>query len=342
MSNKLNKGLLALLIIASLATPIVVKGVSNYYVFILGITLLFMLWASGMHLTYGFTGMLPLMYGGLAGVGAYTSANLVIKAGFSFWLALPISGLSAALVGVLLGMPSLRLRGFYFALSTLVIQVAMTLLFTEMEPITGGDTGISNIPYPRIPTFSGDPIIVRDISYVYLILFFLFITIYLIHRIMSSNLGMKFKSIRDDDILAETLGINVTFYKLVSFFISSFIAGIGGSLYVHYVSFVSPRVFDVLASLTIWLMVVFGGRGFLAGPLIGAFVLTPMPYLLRVIYAYRDIIYGTIVVFTALVLPRGIYGTIYQRLKLKHSTRSTTSTFLSIEEKPSKSQAQAE
>jgi branched-chain amino acid transport system permease protein len=144
---------------------------------------------------------------------------------------------------------------------------------------------------------------------------FLVLTVFAINRILNSDLGMRFKSIREDDILAETLGVDVTRYKMLSFFISSFFAGIGGSLYVHFVNFVSPRVFDVLASLTIWLMVVFGGRGYIAGPIIGALILTPLPYGLRAIYPYRDLIYGSIVVLTALGLPRGIYGTILQRFR---------------------------
>lgn len=301
----------ALVILIGAAAPPLVKSLSNYYVFVYGLTLLFMLWASGMNLTYGFTGMLPLMYGGLAGVGAYISANLVMNLELSFWLALPAAGLGAALVGVLLGLPSLRLRGFYFALSTLVIQVALSLLFTTAEAYTGGDTGFSNIPYPRLPLPGGEPYIIRDVAYVYLIMLFLIVTVFAIYKILNSDLGMKFKAIREDDILAETLGVDVTRYKMFSFFISSFFAGVGGSLYVHFVNFVSPRVFDVLASLTIWLMVVFGGRGFLAGPIVGALILTPLPYGLRAVYPYRDLIYGSIVVLTALGLPTGVYGTIH-------------------------------
>lgn len=332
MLRKYNRWIIGAAILAGIVLPPIVRSLSSYYVFVFGLTLLFMIWSSGMNLTYGFTGMLPLMYGGLAGIGAYVSANLVMSLELSFWLALPIAGLSAAIVGVVLGLPALRLRGFYFALSTLVIQVALSLLYTTAEDFTGGDTGFSNVPYPRIPLPGGEEFIIRDVYYVYLILVFLILTVLVIRKIMASDLGMKFMSIREDDILAETLGIDVTRYKMISFFISSFIAGIGGSLYVHFVSFVSPRVFDVLASLTIWLIVVFGGRGFLAGPILGALILTPLPYALRAVYPYRDLIYGSIVVITAIGLPRGVYGAIYERWIAGNGRAKTLADGMSIED----------
>lgn len=316
MNKKMLKFILiSLALILAFIAPWGASKVSNYMVYVLGITFLFMIWASGMNLTFGFTGMLPLMYAGLAGIGAYTSAFLVMRVSLSFWIALPIAGLIAALCGVLLGLPSLRLRGFYFVLSSIVLQVALTLVFVQWRKFTGGDTGISNIPYPRIPIIGGGEFVVKEIYFVYLILVLLIAVILLINRILHSNLGTRFIAIREDDILAETLGINVTRYKIISFFISSFIAGLGGSLYAHYVSFACPTVFNITASLNIWLLIMFGGRGSLIGPLIGTLLLTPIPYLLRQIYPIRDIIYGTVVVITALFLPKGIYGGFLQRSK---------------------------
>jgi len=306
--NKNGIVLIFVVLIIAFISPWAASKVSNYMVYVLGITFLFMIWASGMNLTFGFTGMLPLMYAGLAGIGAYVSAFLVMKVGFSFWLALPISGLVAAICGVMLGLPSLRLRGFYFALSSIVIQVALTLVFTQWRKFTGGDTGISNIPYPRILVGVGNNFIIKDIYYVYMILVILIAIILIINKILHSNLGMRFIAIREDEVLAETLGINVTRYKIISFLISSFIAGFGGSLYAHYVSFASPSMFNITASLNIWLLIMFGGRGSLIGPLIGTLFLTPTPYLLRQIYPLRDIIYGIVVVITAMFLPKGIFG----------------------------------
>ncbi len=319
-----NKILVFIAVILAIIAPLIFTKMSNYMVYMIGMVYLYMIWATGMNLTYGFTGILPLMYAGLAGIGAYVSAFMVMKLGLSFWLALPVSGLVAALSGVLLGLPSLRLRGFFFTLSSMVIQVALTLIFTQWRSFTGGDTGISNIIHPHILLPNQTKFVIEGVYFVYLILILLFLTILLVNWILKSDLGKKFIAIREDDTLAITLGINVTRYKIISFAISSFIAGLGGSLYAHYVSFVNPSVFNITTSLNIWLLIMFGGKGSIMGPLIGTLALTPIPYVLRKIYPFRDVIYGSIVVITAMFLPRGVYGEISSLLRKKSMTNKTT------------------
>jgi branched-chain amino acid transport system permease protein len=298
---------IAVAIAVALALPVVVAD-HRFQAFIVGITCLYVLWASGMNLLAGFTGLMPLMYAGLAGIGAYVTVNLVMKFGVSFWLAMPVGAVAAALVGVVLGLPSLRLRGFYFTLSSIVIQSALTLLFVYFPQFTGGDTGISQIPAPTVPLVGEVPL--AGVWFEEALVVAAIATVLAVRWITRSRLGSYLVAIREDDLLSETLGIDVTRYRVLAFFLSSLAAGMGGAFYAHYVGFVSPRSFDVLTSLNIWLMAAFGGRGTLVGPVLGAVILAPIPYLLQDLYLYKDVIYGVLIVLVTIFLPGGVYGSL--------------------------------
>ena len=126
--------------------------------------------------------------------------------------------------------------------------------------------------------------------------------------IVRSAFGRRLISIREDDTLAETLGINVTWYKLLAFFVGSVFAGIGGALYAPYIGFISPRSFDVLISMNIWLMVAFGGRGTIWGPVVGALLLAPLSFLLQDYYMFKDVFYGLLIIAVIVLMPAGIAG----------------------------------
>jgi branched-chain amino acid transport system permease protein len=296
-------------IIAALVLPFAL-ATKQYLLFVLGVVYINVLLATGMNLLYGYVGLMPLMFAGLAGISAYTSVNLVMKLGWSFWPAATAGAFSAAVIGVLLGLPALRLRGFYFSLSSLVIQSAMTIMFDYLPAFTNGDVGISQIPRPRLFGTHLD-----DRAFTVLCALAAVLSIAAIATIVRSRLGAYLIAIREDDILAATLGINVTAYKSTAFFIASLIAGVGGALYAFYVGFISPRGFDTLTSLGIWLMVAFGGRGTLIGPVIGAVVLSALPYALQQFYYLKDIVYGLLVVAVILFVPSGVYGAITGRWK---------------------------
>ena len=294
----------------------------RFYAFIVGITYLHILWASGMNLLSGYTGLMPLMYAGLAGIGGYTTVNMVMGGGASFWLALPVAAVAAALVGVVLGLPALRLRGFYFTLSSIVIQSALTLLFVYLPQFTQGDTGISQIPAPRLTLPGRGSVALEGVWFEEVLAMAAIASVALVYGITRSRLGAYLVAIREDDVLTEALGIDVTRYRVIAFFISSLVAGVGGAFYAHYVGFVSPRSFDVLTSLNVWLMVSFGGRGTILGPILGAALLAPIPYLLQDLYLYKDIIYGTLIVVVTMFLPAGIYGTLLPRLRARAGARA--------------------
>jgi branched-chain amino acid transport system permease protein len=210
----------------------------------------------------------------------------------------------ASLIGMILGLPSLRLRGFYFTLCSLVIQTVITLGFVYFVNLTNGDTGISQIPMPAFPR-GGQ---LSGLSYDLLLAALAVAGVILLTLIAGSRFGRRLIAIREDDGLAETLGIDVTRQKLFAFFIGSMFASIGGALYAPYVGFISPRSFDVLMSLNIWLMVAFGGRGTIWGPVIGAVLLAPIPFLLQDYYTIKDVVYGLLIIGVIVLLPAGIAG----------------------------------
>jgi branched-chain amino acid transport system permease protein len=291
------------------AFAVLVFGVSlllsgnRYFAFIGGITLISVTWATGMNLLYGYTGLMPMMFAGIAGISAYMTIGLV-AVGWSFWTGTLVASLAASLMGVFLGLPSLRLRGFYFTLCSLVIQTVITLGFVYFVNLTNGDTGISQIPLPELP--GGERL--SGLAYDLTLATLAVIGVVVLTLIVHSGFGRRLIAIREDDGLAETLGINVTRHKMIAFFIASLFASVGGALYAPYVGFISPRSFDVLVSLNIWLMVAFGGRGTIWGPVLGAALLAPIPFVLQDYYTIKDVVYGLLIIGVIVLLPSGIAG----------------------------------
>jgi branched-chain amino acid transport system permease protein len=293
---------LALFAAAALLTPVLLAG-NRYLAFVAGMTLINVLWATGMNLLYGYTGLMPLMFAGLAGISAYAVVNLT-SLGWSFWLALPVGVLAASVAGTVLGLPSLRLKGFYFTLCSLVIQTVISLAFVYFASLTNGDTGLSQIPLPSVPGGG----VLSGLAYDLVIAVVAILGVAVLIGIVRSPFGRRLVAIREDDGLADTLGINVTYRKLAAFFIGSLFAGVGGALYAPYIGFISPRSFDVLISMNIWLMVAFGGRGTIWGPVIGAILLAPIPYLLQDYYTVKDILYGVLIIAVTILMPGGLAG----------------------------------
>lgn len=293
-------GWLVAFALIAFALPVALSG-NRYMAFVVGVTMIHVLWASGMNLLYGYTGLMPLMYAGLAGIAAYTVVNLTAL-GWSFWAALPVGALVASVAGTILGLPALRLKGFYFTLCSLVIQTVITLAFVYFSSLTNGDTGISQIPLPTIPGGG----ILSGFAYDIVLAATAVLSIGIMIVITRTTLGRRLVAIREDDELAAMLGINVTGYKMAAFFIGSLFAGVGGALYAPYIGFISPRSFDVLISLNIWLMVAFGGRGTIWGPVIGAALLAPLSFLLQDYYMVKDVLYGLLIIAVITLMPGGI------------------------------------
>ena len=308
---------LLLLLVAGIALALAVSD-NRFFAFVVGMTMISILWAAGMNLLTGYTGLVSLAYAGIAGISAYGTVGLTMRFGWSFWLAMPVAAVGAAIVGVLLGLPSLRLKGFYFALSSLVIQTVLSLGFVYFVNFTNGDTGISQIPPPDIP-FTGSAF--HGISFDLLVAVAAWLSVVAVWAITHSPFGRRLIAIREDEVLAEAIGIDVVRNKMLVFFVGSLIAGIGGSLSATYVGFVSPRSFDLLASLSIWLMVTFGGRGTIMGPIIGALILAPIPFMLQQYDTLKDVIYGALIIAVIVLMPSGIYGALLTYVKSSPTAR---------------------
>lgn len=245
--------------------------------------------AVSLSLTVGFLGELSLGHAGFMAIGAYTSAlftlNMEMSGPVEFIIAIFLGGIVAGVFGYLIGIPVLRLRGDYLAIVTLAFNEIIRSVINSFE-FTGGALGLS-----RIPRYSNH-------TWVYIIVV---ITILLIYNFVSSRYGRAIKSIRDNYIAAETIGIKVSKYKTLAFTIAAFFAGVAGSLYAHNFSIIKPSDFDYNKSIEILVIVVLGGMGSIKGSIVAAIVLTVLPEALRAVNEYRMLIYAIVLIVLMLL-----------------------------------------
>jgi branched-chain amino acid transport system permease protein len=218
----------------------------------------------GLNILTGYCGQISMGHAGFMAIGGYTSAILCAKLGFSFWLALPLAGLSAGIIGLLFGLPSLKIKGFYLIMATIASQYIIIWIIIKLRGITGGVDGLST-PRPELFGFK----FASKISYFYLVLIIACIATFCAKNIMRTRVGRAFIAIRDNDLAAEVMGINLWIYKLLAFFIGCVFAGIAGSLLVHYYSFASVDQFPFMNSVWYLGMLIVGGMGSTVGVIFG-------------------------------------------------------------------------
>jgi branched-chain amino acid transport system permease protein len=233
-------------------------GVAN----LIGITVIAI---TGLNLLTGYCGQLSIGHAGFIAVGAYTSAILTSGLGVPFPLALVSAGLVAGLTGMIFGIPSLRVKGFYLAISTIAAQLIILWVINHWTGMTGGFNGMS-VPYMSI----GNLTFRSEGSQFYLIMIVAVATVFLAKNIARSRVGRAFVAIRDNDLAAEVMGINLFRYKLLAFFIGCFFAGIAGSLLAHWFRFVNTENFTFASSILYIGMIIIGGLGTTLGPILGA------------------------------------------------------------------------
>jgi branched-chain amino acid transport system permease protein len=267
--------------------------------------------SAGVWLTF-YIGRINIGQGAFALIGAYVSAILVVKAGWSFWMSLPAAGLFAGLVAVLIGLPILRLRGVYFAMITLVLTQVVTLTALAL-PITNGAKGISNIPLP-----SGLSILSIRSSQIfgtmentklafYLTACLLMVVTYAaLYRLVNSRLGHLCRSMQQNEELASSIGVNIAYIRIVIFAISSFFGGIGGAMFGSIAQSVYPSTFVVADSVNFMLNCFLGGLGYVFGPMLGTLVLYFGWDLLFELGKYQMLIYSTILDHHHSLLPNGL------------------------------------
>ena len=259
------------------------------------------------------TGKLSIAHAAFMGVGGYTSAVAVMRLGFPYLVALPLSGLMGACIAVLVGRLLLKLQGVYFVLVTFAFGEVVRLFFVNLVNPFGGPTGIINIPPPKITVFPGTTItILSKASYYYLVLVVMLVTLLVIRRIYQSSIGKAMECTRETEHLAEFTGINTFQHKMFAFAAGGFFAGLAGSLFAHYYRYISPESFTFWESVNLIVINVVGGMGGIAGPILGAVFLVPLPEFLRGFVEYQRVIYGLILILTLWFMPAGMLGVLDQ------------------------------
>jgi branched-chain amino acid transport system permease protein len=305
--NTLRTLAIAVVAVAALAVPSVLKV--PYFMHLIILALIWVILAQGQNLIQGFVGYVSIAQAGFMGVGAYFSTLLTVHQGWSVWATLCLAPLFTALLSVLVGYPSLRVKGHYFAIVTLAYNMVIFTILLTYSSLTGGEAGISNVPRPAefhlfgwLVNFEGR----SSASYYVLVLLIAFLATGLCAAILHSRVGRVLLAIRQNENLADAIGVSTWRYKLFAFVVSAGLAGLAGALYAHYIGFLNPEPFGVDQSLNAILAVILGGSGTLTGPVIGAFAVVFLPEYLRIADSYRLVTYGFILVIATIFLPRGL------------------------------------
>jgi len=261
------------------------------------------------------TGKLSIAHAAFMGIGGYTSALAVLRLGFPYLLALPLSGLMGAGIALLVGRLLLKLQGVYFVLVTFAFGEVVRLFFVNLVDPFGGPTGIINIPSPKITVLPGTTLtLLSKVSFYYLVLGVMLITLFLIHRVYQSSIGKAMDCTRETEHLAEFTGIDTFQHKMFAFAAGGFFAGLAGSLFAHYYRYISPESFTFWESVNLIVINVVGGMGGIAGPILGSIFLVPLPEFLRGFVEYQRVLYGLILILTLWFMPAGMLGVINKAL----------------------------
>ncbi|MEW6110835.1 MAG: branched-chain amino acid ABC transporter permease [Thermodesulfobacteriota bacterium] len=286
--------------------PFIVQ--SNYWIYMFTLAGIYIILVASLDLLYGYTGLASLGHGAFFGIGAYACGILQVKVGMSFMPALLIGTVFTCGISAVMGWPMLRIKGPYFALGTLALGLMVTIVLHNWDSLTGG-VSLSGIPLPPVIHLPGWSI---DLSskrtFYYLIFILVFLTIFLVRRLTRSRVGLAFQSIRENEDLAEALGVNTLKYKLLSFVIASTIAGVAGGLYACYMGSIEPEIAGGHMSFELLVMIVVGGARTIAGEVVGPFLIWFLPEFLEAAQVYRPLFYGFILLVVILLMPMGIAG----------------------------------
>ena len=306
-------GLVALVVL--LAGPPFLK---NYGVYLVSYWLVFVIANMGLNLTVGYAGQKSLGHAAFFGIGAYSVA-ILMKAGFSFWLGLPVAAIGCFAIGLALGFPALRVQTIYLAFATLGFNTAVWLVMRNEEWLTGGTFGINGVGRPGFLGIDLE----GNLAYYYFVLGVALLMGLLLWKLLRSPWGKAFTALRDNPIRAESLGVNIQAYTLLSFAIGAVYAGVAGALFASLVQFVEPAPFAVGASIMMYLMVVVGGSGYFFGPLLGSAVGVLLPEWLRFAQAWYLLVFGSMVIVLMLWLPDGLLS-IPDRIKARRQSREAS------------------
>ena len=279
----------------------------KYTVFLLSLLAVYALVSLGLNLLMGYTGQIAAGHAGFLALGAYSTA--IIGENLQ-WLPCPVilllAGLFTGIIGFLLGIPILRLKGFYVAMATLAFGVVVSEVILQWSSLTGGDDGFS-VPTAQIAGFALD----SDAKLYYLIIPVTVVMTILAKNLVNGYIGRAFIALRESEIAAQTIGIDLARYKTIAFAISAFYTGVAGGLFAYLITFLSPDAFTIEFSMDFIAMIVIGGMGSILGSIIGAVILTGMQQVLAGLLDLQILIFGLSLIVFMLFMPRGISGMIY-------------------------------
>lgn len=293
---------------------------ADYFVSIINLIMISIVGAVGLNILVGYTGQISIGHAAFMSVGAYTAANLAVRLGLPFWITLPAGGLMAAAVGAIVGIPSLRIKGLYLAIATLAGQLIIEWTINHVSWISGGVQASIEVPRPTVFGY----VVSDQRDLYYFLLFFTVLAIVGALNLVRSRIGRAFVAIRDQDIAAEIIGISIFRYKLMSFAISSFYAGVTGVLYTYYLGVANYEQFQIDVSIDYLAMIIIGGLGSVLGSIYGAVFVALLPIIIRTamesvgslflspeqIHAtvpfLRLIIFGGLIIFFLVIEPEGL------------------------------------
>jgi branched-chain amino acid transport system permease protein len=259
----------------------------------------------GLNLLVGYVGLISLGHAGFVAIGAYTCSLLVLNGGLNFWVSLLISALVAAVFGILLGLPTLRLSGSYLSIVTLGFGEIVKTVLKNWKSVTNGTLGVKPIPKPTI--FGVSMTLANNGLYYIMLALLLIITVFCI-VVVKSKTGRAFLAIKTDETAAIMMGINVTYYKVLAFVLSGVICAVAGAYYATTMGYIDPNSFTFDTSTTILSIVILGGMGTIRGTFLGALILIVFPELSRALMDYRFVVYGIILVLMMRFRPQGVLG----------------------------------
>ena len=312
-------------IVALAALAAVAPFLGDYQIYLLSLTLLWGILALSMGLLLGYVGEINFGQAAFVAISAYVSSLLRLKLGFSFWAAAPIALAAVVVCAALVGMITMRLRGPFFVLVMLAFGEIVRLVLANWQEVTNGPLGLRQIAPPE-PVFG-----LRfdsKLGFYYLVLVTLAVATIALARLVRARTGRMFVAVREDEVLAEFVGIALMRHKVMALCISAFVAGLGGLLIGPFLTVLAPNQFTIFASVDMVVMVIVGGVGTLAGPLLGAVFLIYVPELLSFTREMRPAMMGVLLILVTMFMPGGLLGWLrpmFVRLPLRRTSRAAAS-----------------
>lgn len=298
-------------VLAAVACLSFMPFVLNQY--LLNIFVMIFFWimlTSGLNLV-GAMGYISICHAAFYGIGAYVAAILTLRTAMPFWLNLAAGAFGAGLMGLLIGFPAFRVRGHYFAIATLAFGLILSLVFHNWQQMTNGDRGLTGIFSP----------VMSPAGYYYLVLAAVLVVVLVMHLVLRSRLGRQLMAIREDEDLAQQMGIHTMRCKLIAFALGAVFAGLSGGLMAHYINFVHPDFFTFGYSFNVIMGMLLGGVGTTLGAVLGGVIAVALPEVLRFAFGLRYIAMGLVLVLVIILMPRGVVGTIASQLAARKRMR---------------------